>query len=71
MKGRTKWFPRHVQPARVGEYECAVQITSSAPPILWRLNWDGIGFHVPVPMIVRQWRGLTKKAHTAALKGTP
>ena len=70
MKGRTQWFPRHINPARVGEYECAVQITSSAPCILWRLHFDGLGFRVPAPMIVRQWRGLTKKAHDAALKDT-
>ena len=63
MKGRTKWLPRSVQPVRVGEYECAARITSSAPPFLVRLPWDGKGFIVPIPMVVLRWRGLTKKAH--------
>lgn len=68
---KTKWFPRYIEPLRVGEYECAVRITTIAPLILWRLRWDGVGFRVPVPMRVVQWRGLTKEAHSAALKETP
>jgi hypothetical protein len=67
MKGRTKWFPRHVRPVRPGFYECAVRLTSMQRSLmLWQLEWDGKGFLVPVPMVVHQWRGLTKKAHDAA-----
>jgi hypothetical protein len=68
MKGRTRWIPRNVNPARKGEYECAVRITSRAPLFLWKLQWDGVGFLVPCPMVVHRWRGMTKKAHDAALK---
>lgn len=62
MKGRTKWFPRHITPVRNGEYECLVRITSSAPLFRWQLPWDGHGFLVPFPMVVRFWRGQTKAA---------
>lgn len=66
MKGRTRWYPRHVHPVRSGFYECAVKISSAVPPLLWMLEWDGKGFLVPVPMVVDRWRGLTKKAFTKA-----
>ena len=69
MKGRTKWFPRSVNPVRNGFYECSAKISSSVPPMLWQLEWDGIGFKVPVPMMVLHWRGMTKEAHDAAAKG--
>ena len=59
-KGKTKWFPRHIHPVRVGEYECVVQISRSMPLFLWRLEWDGVGFKVPFPMIVHRWRGRTR-----------
>jgi hypothetical protein len=62
MKGRTRWFPRGVAPVRLGEYECLVQISRSLPNLLWRLEWDGIGFLVPCPMIVNHWRGQTRAA---------
>ncbi|MFN8995338.1 MAG: hypothetical protein ACK5X3_16960 [Pseudomonadota bacterium] len=63
MKGRTKWFPRHVRPVRPGFYECGVRITSMQRSLmLCRLEWDGVGFLVPCPMAVHQWRGMTKKA---------
>lgn len=71
MKGRTKWFPRHVHPVRSGEYECAVEISRSVPLALWVLEWDGVGFRVPFPMRVYQWRGMTKQAHYAARKEKP
>ena len=58
---RTPWFPRNINPVHHGEYECAVRITSSAPPLRWSLPWDGKGFIVPFPMIVLRWRGLVKK----------
>lgn len=61
MKGRTRWFPRHIKPVRNGKYECVVRISSSVPAMKWMLPWDGIGFIVPVPMIVYKWRGLTKR----------
>lgn len=60
-KKLTPWFPRSIAPVHVGEYECAVQITSSAPCLSWRLHWDGTGFFVPFPMVVRGWRGLAEK----------
>lgn len=70
MKGRTKWLPRHVHPVRPGFYECGVLICSAQRTLmLTRLEWDGVGFLVPFPMVVRQWRGMTKKAHDAALAG--
>jgi hypothetical protein len=70
-KGKTYWFPRRVEPVRKGEYECAVQISRSVRPLLWRLEWDGFGFKVPFPMVVLWWRGMTKGAHIDATKGTP
>lgn len=66
MKGRTKWYPREVHPVRNGVYECAVQISRSVPPFRWELEWDGTGFLVPFPMIVRHWRGLTRAAFREA-----
>lgn len=68
MKGRTRWFPRDVHPVRHGEYQCLVRISSSVPLIDWRLQWDGVGFIVPFPMVVHYWRGLTKSAAKAAQK---
>ena len=69
-KGKTRWFPRALQPVRRGEYECAVRISRSVPPILWNLEWDGVGFRVPCPMVVEHWRGLTKTAALAAQQPT-
>lgn len=66
--GLTRWFPRQVTPARPGTYECAVRITSAQRSLMkWNLEWDGKGFLVPCPMVVHQWRGMTKKAYDAAL----
>jgi hypothetical protein len=62
MKGMTKWYPRHIDPIRCGEYECAIKFTSHMPLIVWNLKWDGDGFIVPFPMRVYQWRGLTRQA---------
>lgn len=66
-KGKTRWYQQGVDPVRRGFYECAVQISRSLPCILWSLEWDGIGFLVPCPMIVRQWRGQTLKAFRATV----
>lgn len=55
----TPWFPHSTKPAHIGEYECAVQISSSVPLLLMRLMWGGTGFIVPVPMVVKYWRGLS------------
>lgn len=61
MSEVTPRFPRSIKPAHISEYECAVQISSSVPLILWRLMWGGVGFiaPVPMPMVVKQWRGLS------------
>ena len=67
--GKTRWFPRDVKPVRVGTYECAVRISRAVPPLLWKLEWDGVGFLVPFAMIVLRWRGLTKKASRTTPKG--
>lgn len=67
MKGRSRWFPRQAVPVRNGVYECQVQISRSVPCLRWYLEWDGKGFLVPFPMVVVWWRGMTKKAHDAAL----
>ena len=71
--GRTHWFllRRDGYPVRPGIYECGIRISSSLPVMAWELEYDGIGFLVPIPMMVHQWRGLTKKAHDAALTGAP
>lgn len=62
-KGRTRWFPRSEAPVRHGRYECTVRVSSSVPPLMWGLlEWDGTGFLVPMPMVVLQWRGLTRRA---------
>ena len=67
MKGRTRWFPRRIEPVRHGEYECVVRLCGGAYA-RWNCVFDGEGFLVPFPMSVVQWRGLTKKA--AMQKGT-
>jgi hypothetical protein len=61
MKGRTKWYPRHIFPVRNGEYQCVVRIMGGFHTE-WNLEWDGKGFLVPFPMVVYKWRGLTKAA---------
>lgn len=66
MSSRTKWFPRSAHPVRNGAYECMVQISRSVPLLLWELEWDGKGFLVPCPMVVKSWRGLTRKAFKLA-----
>lgn len=58
---RTRWFKHDELPTRHGTYECLVMITSSAPLFHWDLPWDGVGFIVPTPMVVKFWRGLAKR----------
>ena len=60
MKGKTKWFPNRMRPVRNGVYECIVRFGGGQ--FLWMLKFDGVGFLVPFPMQVVQWRGQTKKA---------
>lgn len=69
-KGKTRWYPRHINPVRLGEYECVAQISRSVPSMLWRLEWDGVGFLCPVPLMIHRWRGRTKAAATTP-KATP
>jgi hypothetical protein len=62
-KGKTRWYPRDVLPVRKGYYECGIRISNAQKySFLWMLKWDGVGFIVPVPMIVDKWRGRTKAA---------
>jgi hypothetical protein len=68
MKGRTRWYGPGLRPVRVGFYECHVRIMGGARGC-WMLEWDGIGFLVPFPMVVLHWRGMTKAAHRATSKG--
>jgi hypothetical protein len=68
-KGKTRWFPRHVEPVNHGLYECVVRLPGGVLT-RWMLEWDGVGFLVPCPMMVRQWRGMTKAAHRTAMKET-
>jgi hypothetical protein len=64
---RTPWFKAtNVRPVHKGEYECSIKISSSVPAMLWKLEGDGIGFLVPIPMVVQFWRGLAKKPARAA-----
>lgn len=72
MKGYTRWHLRETPPVRPGEYECFVRICPGGY-VIWpeKLYWDGAGFLVPFPMVVKQWRGLTKQGHDAALKAIP
>jgi hypothetical protein len=59
---RARWRPRNVNPKKPGMYECGVRITSSQPKLfLWELEWDGVGFLVPFPMVVHQWRPLAER----------
>lgn len=60
-KGKTCWYPRHIEPVRNGAYECIVR-TMGGMVGNWTLEWDGKGFLVPFPMVVYRWRGQTKKA---------
>ena len=73
MKGRSKWFKtKDTYPVRPGVYECGVRFTSALPRLmLMKLEYDGRGFLVPFPMVVPIWRGMTKKAHDAAMKEKP
>ena len=62
-KGKTRWFPRSIEPVRLGRYECRVRVVGMPHELCrWNLAWDGTGFLVPFPMVVYFWRGLTKKA---------
>jgi len=67
-KGRSRWFllSRDGYPVRPGIYQCGVRLSRSLPVMSWDLEYDGVGFLVPCPMMVHQWRGLTKKAHDEA-----
>lgn len=59
---RTPWFSRNTPPVRPGLYECGVYWTSAMPTLaLWMLEWDGKGFKVPIPMVVKKWRGLAAR----------
>ena len=64
---KTKWFPRSTPPTRPGLYECAVLITSAQKKLInWGLlEWDGVGFLVQVPMVVKKWRGLKHETSNA------
>jgi hypothetical protein len=68
---KTKWFPRKTPPVRQGLYECAVRLCGlQRGLIVWGLlEWDGKGFLVPCPMVVRQWRGLRHKPSNVELTG--
>ena len=56
---RSRWFPVKVRPVHHGMYECGVWVTSAQKKLfLWDLEWDGIGFLVPCPMVAKYWRGL-------------
>ena len=71
MKGRTRWYPRHITPVRHGAYECHVRLPGGVRTI-WSgpLYFDGVGFLVPMPMMVLHWRGMTKAAHKDATPPT-
>lgn len=76
MKGRTRWYPyRHlkgppVRPVRPGVYQCLVLITSAQRRLIsWDLEWDGVGFLVPIPMVVKYWRGMTRAEHERLSRG--
>lgn len=60
-KGKTRWFPRDIRPVRKGSYECIVRLAGRVY-VTWMLEWDGIGFVVPIPMVVLKWRGQTRAA---------
>ena len=66
--GKTPWFPRHINPVRNGAYECHIRIACGGRT-LWMLEWDGVGFIVPIPMGVFHWRGQTKAAHRKSVAG--
>lgn len=65
---RTPWFDRSVNPVNLGVYECAVSISRGVPLTIWKLEWDGVGFVVPFPMVVVEWRGLTRSSYLQLLK---
>ena len=62
---RTPWFSRDQWPVNHGFYECHAKITSSAPPFKFDLEWDGVGFLVPFPMVIVRWRGLKHRPRGA------
>ena len=70
MKGHTRWYPRHIEPVRDGEYECLCQISRALPLLKEKLEWDGIGFRVSFPCGVIWWRGLTRKEYLKQTKVT-
>ena len=63
MSDKTKWFSRTEPPTINGLYECQVRLCGLQRGLVqWGLlEWDGKGFIVPCPMIVRMWRGLRRK----------
>lgn len=64
---KTKWLERETPPTRPGLYECAVLLCGLQRGLInWGLlEWDGKGFLVPCPMVVRKWRGLRHKPSNA------
>ena len=66
MKGKTRWYPSHITPVRVGEYECLMRPSRSLPMFRARFVWDGSRFETGWPWdIVVYWRGQTKAAALA------
>ncbi len=64
----TEWFSRDEPPVRPGFYECHVRYAGMPGQRFWEmLEWDGQGFLVPFPLVVLQWRGVTKQTHDYAL----
>ena len=60
---RARWRSRNTNPKKPGMYQCGVRITSSQRKLfLWELEWDGVGFLVPFPMMVHQWRPMAERA---------
>ena len=66
--GKTRWFLRCVKPVRNGMYECRVRVAGGLST-LWMLEWDGVGFLVPFPMVVYSWRGQAKAVHRKSVAG--
>jgi len=62
-KGKTRWFPHHIKPVRVGEYECLMRPSRTTPLFEGRYVWDGEQFVTGWPWsVVVFWRGQTKAA---------
>jgi hypothetical protein len=69
-KGKTRWYPSHINPVRKGMYECLMRSSRSLPMFRVYFLWDDEMFVTGWPLsVVVYWRGQTKAAAHQPKKG--